>query len=103
MQKRRFLQNSSKISSGGKHGPGGGGIAIKFCSDWRSGSHFIAQASKFLVNTIAIGLSKVLHSLSYGVLIAKLSLYGVHFKFHTQSSILDFKLFNAVLTGILSL
>ena len=59
-----------------------------------------------LVDTIAIGLSKVLHSLSYGVLIAKLSLYGVHFKFHTQSSILDclmqflliYYLFNVIVT-----
>ena len=59
MQKRRFQQNSSKISSGDKHGPGVGGIAIKFCSDWMSGSHFIAQASKFLfIKATAVTLSE---------------------------------------------
>ena len=45
-QNTSFQQNSSKISSWNKHDQRD--IAIMFCSDWLSGSHFILQTNKFL-------------------------------------------------------
>ena len=53
LQKQSFQQNCFKIWSGAQHDQRD--IAIKFCSDWLSDSHFILQTNQFLfINVTAM-------------------------------------------------